>query len=394
MSSFCLFIFQIGAIPHLYFDELHYVPSATQWLHGVPTRNIEHPLLAKLIMAFFIKIFGDNYIGWRLGSVLFGSASLVLVYQMSLHIFKQKSLAILVGFYSLFNFWFFVQSRVAMIDVFMVVFFLAALLAQWHFYESQRKKDFYLSAFFWGCALACKWSIFIFFIPCSLALFLQLWKLKKGKVFLREVFCFFLGTFGVYYASFIPYLFIEGEAKLQWYEIFITMPLRMYELQKSVGGTHIYESKWYTWPLMLRPIWYEFKQFSGENLFQGIQMIGNPLQMVLGILSCFGILLGWKRITHPLVKELFIIFIVSYLAWGLVPRKMTYFYYFFPSAVLYSFLLPMAGQLFLSSRILKIFLLMMVLISLGLFVYFYPILSGSYAPEAWRSLWYWYKGWI
>lgn len=392
--SFFLFVFQIGVIPHLYFDELHYIPSATQWLHGVPTKNIEHPLLGKLIMAFFIHILGDNYLGWRMGSVLFGCVSIVFVYKIALVVFKEKSIAILIGFYSLFNFWFFVQSRVAMIDIFMVGFFLAALLAQLHFYESQKKIDLYLSAFFWGCSFACKWSIFIFFIPCLVALFIHLWRKQNRHGFFKSAFSFLLIFAGVYYLSFAPYLFIETEVKLKWYEIFFSMPLRMLELQKSVGGTHVYESKWYTWPLMLRPIWYEFKWNQGEDYFQGIQMIGNPLQMFLGLLSCLGIVVGWRRIKNPLTKELFIIFITSYVAWALIPRKMSYFYYFFPSAVLYSFLVPMSGQLFLSKKNLKVFLFIMVVLSLGFFIYFYPILSGSYAPNEWRSLWYWYKGWI
>ena len=44
--------------------------------------NAEHPQLAKLIIAGTIELFGDNPVGWRIGSVLFGMIALIALYAL------------------------------------------------------------------------------------------------------------------------------------------------------------------------------------------------------------------------------------------------------------------------------------------------------------------------
>ena len=79
----------------LIFDEAYYVnaariidhiePPPGADYHGAPfgkDPNAEHPQLAKLIIAGTIKLFGDNPIGWRIGSVLFGLLALIALYTL------------------------------------------------------------------------------------------------------------------------------------------------------------------------------------------------------------------------------------------------------------------------------------------------------------------------
>lgn len=386
LLAFLVFAFHLGVIPHLYFDELHYIPAATQWLHGMPTRNIEHPLMGKLIMAVFVKLFGDNFFGWRLGSVLFGSLSILFVYKIALYYFKEQFTAVVIGLLAIFNFWFFVQSRIAMIEIYMVAFFLMAWFYQLRFFEEQVSKYLYLSAIFWGLSIATKWSIVVFFFP-ALALF---W----FRGYRKQIAYFILVIMGVYYLTFIPYILVKNESHLEWYQIFWEMPLRMLELQKSVGGVHVYESKWYTWPLMIRPIWYEYKSLSPENVFQGVFLLGNPLQMAVGLLSVFGALFFWKKIKRPEFKELLFMVLISYFTWAVIPRKMTYFYYFFPSAVLYLFLIPMFFEVSFKKNIFHRALLVFLGASIGLFIFFYPVLSGILTPVSIRNHWLWFSSWI
>jgi predicted membrane-bound dolichyl-phosphate-mannose-protein mannosyltransferase len=79
----------------LIFDEAYYINAARVIDHinpppGAPYHdapfggdpNAEHPQLAKLIIAGTIKLFGDNPVGWRLGSIVFGLIALAALYAL------------------------------------------------------------------------------------------------------------------------------------------------------------------------------------------------------------------------------------------------------------------------------------------------------------------------
>ena len=54
-------------------DEYYYVPAANNILHGLNLGRLEHPPLAQSIIASGIWLFGNNALGWRFFSVIFGS---------------------------------------------------------------------------------------------------------------------------------------------------------------------------------------------------------------------------------------------------------------------------------------------------------------------------------
>lgn len=79
----------------LIFDERYYVnaarvidgidPPAGDPYHGAPhgkDPNAEHPQLAKLAIAAGIELFGDDPVGWRIGSVLFGLIAMLALYAL------------------------------------------------------------------------------------------------------------------------------------------------------------------------------------------------------------------------------------------------------------------------------------------------------------------------
>jgi dolichyl-phosphate-mannose--protein O-mannosyl transferase len=169
----------------------------------------------------------------------------------------------------------------------------------------------------------------------------------------------------------------------------------MLKLQKSVIADHPYKSKWYTWPFMIRPIWYEFIKDSTSNYFRGVILLGNPVQMLLGI---FGVIyLTCKTFVNRIQKyELYFLtlFLFSWLVWALVPRGLQFFYYFFVPASLYVILIPLFMKNLISTKKLNLFLSFTVILSLGVFIYFYPVISGNFAPEVVRLKWAWFNSWI
>ena len=66
----------LTAVPHPYFDEVHYLPAARELLVLGEFTNREHPLLGKQLIALGIALFGDNPVGWRLLPTLLGTLAL------------------------------------------------------------------------------------------------------------------------------------------------------------------------------------------------------------------------------------------------------------------------------------------------------------------------------
>ena len=145
-----------------YFDEVHYVPAARQMLEPVlptPMLNPMHPPLAKQLIALSIEAFGDTPLGWRYAGVLFGSLAVVAVYLCGLALFAAQGAAIAAALLAFFNQMLFVQSRIAMLDIFSLSFSLFAIAAFVHGFRRPRPHLWFaLTGLACGLAVACKWS--------------------------------------------------------------------------------------------------------------------------------------------------------------------------------------------------------------------------------------------
>lgn len=118
-------------------DENHYIPEAKALLEGedltADEYNPEHPPLGKLLIAAGIESLGDKPVGWRIASVMFGTASILLFYFISRKLSSKEWLAVLATFLFAFENMCFVMSSLAMLDVFYFTFMLAAFLLYLHY---------------------------------------------------------------------------------------------------------------------------------------------------------------------------------------------------------------------------------------------------------------------
>jgi 4-amino-4-deoxy-L-arabinose transferase-like glycosyltransferase len=127
LLSYFVLLIGIDTPDHPYFDETHYVPAARQLLQthfAVPTLNLEHPPLAKELMALSIWLFGDNPFGWRTMSALFGALALTGVYLCGRALFDDRRAALWATALAALNQMLFVQARIAMLDIFALAFVL------------------------------------------------------------------------------------------------------------------------------------------------------------------------------------------------------------------------------------------------------------------------------
>src|SRR5215213_5737836 len=123
------------------FDELYYAYTAGKYVAGeeaysteIPPRDdpaIEwtHPPLAKLLIAGGILIAGDNPLGWRMASVLFGVAGAVITYLLALSLTSNRVTSGVAAGLLLMDGLYLVESRTGMSNLFVLVFANGVLLA-------------------------------------------------------------------------------------------------------------------------------------------------------------------------------------------------------------------------------------------------------------------------
>ena len=121
----------------LIFDETYYVNAARVILGWPSDRyeaaaegldpNVEHPPLAKLILAGSMALFGDNAYGWRLPSVALGTLGILLLYLIARCVGAAAGLALLAAFLLAFDNLFFAHGRLGTLDIFQLTFMLLGL---------------------------------------------------------------------------------------------------------------------------------------------------------------------------------------------------------------------------------------------------------------------------
>ena len=331
------------------FDEVHYVPAAKQMLEpGTPTPllNPMHPPLAKQFMAWSIRAFGDVPLGWRYPSALFGALAIVAMYLCGLVLFGSHGPALATAALTFLNQMVFVQSRIAMLDIYALTFDLFGIAAFMHGFRRQRPDiAFGLAGLAFGLAGACKWSGFFPLGVCiaivAIMRLMQGWRAQfaEGNAddwyrpdrwpdfrYTHFALCLVLVPALVYFATFIPrYGFSVGDI--------LEAQRRIFAENAGSHPPHLYMSSWPSWPLLVRPIWYQFDKIADER-FQAVIFLGNPL-ILWPALAALGICLRDWIVTRRADAFLILAFYLGpWLAWATLPRTIGFIYYYLPSATI------------------------------------------------------------
>jgi len=112
----------------LVLDEKHYVEDARSIIERQDTFRPEHPPLGKLIIVSGILMLGDNPLGWRFFSVIFGTLSIILFYLICRKLDMPREATILATFLLALENLSFVQAGVAMLDVYFFTLMLGSFL--------------------------------------------------------------------------------------------------------------------------------------------------------------------------------------------------------------------------------------------------------------------------
>ncbi len=396
-----------------YFDELHYLPAARSLLELAGPANREHPLLGKELIGAGIALFGDRPFGWRIFPALAGCTGL-FAFMRAMWFATYSRLATLTGGILLATaFPLFVQSRIAMLDPFMMAFTLIAL---WQCAGAVREPEtgrirLASAGIALGCAMASKWNA----VPVAMLpgiAFLAIRLKTAGTNFLTIArgppipgmslieAALWLGVLPllIYAATFAPTFFYRHEALTP--AGLIEFHKMMWDLHSTLKDPHPYQSQWPQWIANLRPIWYLYEQVDGAQ--RGVLLIGNPFTMLAGLpalLWCAW--MGIFRRNWPALAVV-VLYAASLGIWVFAAKPVQFYYHYaLPGIFLIAALALALDALWRSNASTAIgnywtrgVALAVVAISIGLFAYFYPILSAAPLPgEQGFATYTWLDSW-
>lgn len=389
-----LFSFRLGTPGIFVFDEVHYVPAARKLLELSGPANVEHPLFGKSLIALGIALAGDNPVGWRVMSTLAGTATVIAVWGIVRLLTGRDRPAALAGAIAITGQTIFVQARIAMLDTFMAALLAGALaMLLWALKSPQRRWAKWLTgAALLGLAIGTKWAALPYLGFAGLGLIVLRWRRPPDPSLPTVPALAALGVVAgvAYVATFIPATLYHSEPlnllRLPQYHV------HMYALQTQVLPSHTYQSNWWTWPLMLRPIWYLYEPVDGVQ--RGIWLIANPAVAwggLVGVGYCL-----WRGLRQRSLAVLApgLLWLASLAMWAAIPKSLGFYYYYYPSTIWLAVVLGVAldqadpGGAKRRDE-------WYVTACLALFAYFWPVLSAAplNGPGAFHR-WTWFAGWI
>ncbi|MFB2969661.1 dolichyl-phosphate-mannose--protein mannosyltransferase [Aerosakkonema sp. BLCC-F183] len=492
LLSLALHFWGLSRFNSLVFDEVYYVKYAYNYLTNTPLFDA-HPPLGKYMIAIAISIgnyfhFGqdtvNNYVGVQLSplsyrwmNALVGSLLPLIVGAIAYQLSRRPSYALIAALFTTCDGLLLVESRYALINIYLVFF---GILGQLFFLLALQQKAFSrwvlltASGICFGASAGVKWNGLAFLLGIYL-IWICAWVMRwaqrgnptpnpspstgrgaraegqRGRG--REVewgrvtdsqsplqnltrinifqIVFYLGVIPaiVYYLIWIPHLQIN--AKTGFWELHQQM-LGFHERMQSGPKVHPYCSRWYTWPLMLRPIVYFYETATSksepipslpplpagaEKAIYDVHAMGNPALWWLGAIAILVLVaeLGkrvwvWANISgngepnqvyFPQQKELWILLYVvlnyaaNFLPWIKVTRCT--FIYLYMGATIFTFLgLAWLVERWLHSpkprlRMMGVTAIFLILLA---FAFWLPVYLGlPLSPQAFKIR-MWFPSWI
>jgi dolichyl-phosphate-mannose-protein mannosyltransferase len=404
-----------------------YAGDMTRWT----TYEWVHPPTAKLIMSWFVRMFGFQPTAYRLGSVIFGVLTLIFTWRLGRRMFDERY-ALLAALLLATDGMVFTLSRVAMNDIYVTACTTLAMFFIYRWWTEDKWELLLYAGLSFGVGLTMKWNagplaFGMAIIVAGRIAYRAIYgdapppvvetadsedekKGKKGKkknrpkkppprkllrgTQLRWTLLALAGGWIVappilYLMSYIPY-FADGYS---WSD-FEMLNKQIWWYHQALKATHSMSSKWWEWPLVTRPVWFFLHNSPGE--VRVIYAMGNPILWWAFLPSLAWVGVRWYRGRLPADGLILCGFFGCWLPWMFVGR-VAFIQYLLP-AVPFGVLaiarattdlgraLGRAGR-----YVVPAYAALAVLV----FVNFYPFWSGyPISTEAAKgSRYYWFEAW-
>jgi dolichyl-phosphate-mannose--protein O-mannosyl transferase len=387
------------------FDEVYFVRTAENYLKLQYPFEWTHPPLGKLIIAAGISVFGYNPFGWRIMGVIFATLMITVIYILGKKLFGTWIGAFASAFLLTFDFMHFTMARMATVDTYVVLFSLASQLFFLIYLKNVLKNGWsapvqplFLAILFFALGFSTKWLVLYGFAgQLAILAVLRLKEVAKlKKSLLDKIYAFTDHPFSVvvefllvavlvYFLTYIPDMLV-GRSVLD----VLGLQGGMFNYHATLTATHPYSSPWWTWPLMLRPVWL-YVSYLPFSMKSTIVLLGNPAVWWVGFVC---VILAVERAVR---KDLAAIFIATFFFFQWLPyvviSRVTFIYHYYVNVPF----LCLASAYFLSkywsTKWGKVAAVAYFASVVGMFGLFYSVISGTPAPTSWIDSLKWLNGW-
>jgi dolichyl-phosphate-mannose--protein O-mannosyl transferase len=316
----------------------------------------------------------------------------------------------------------FVQTRIATIDTYSVLFILLSFFFMYRYITVNVRASFRktlvplaLSGLFFGFSFATKWTGFYAGAGLLIIYVIRLFQLgryymseeKDGfgeyltKTILYSFLFFVIVPAIVYYLTYIPYGIAQGMTisggmlwSADYFNIVRSNQVSMFTYHSQLDAEHPFSSHWWQWILNIRPILYVRSHLDGARATYGA--FGNPVLWWGGFVAM--VIIAIRVFKHRDGKALFILigYLSQLLPWVAVTR-IVFAYHYFPSTL---FLVLALAHIFNTinerdnSSLGKSAIIGYSGLTGAIFLLFFPALSGLYMPEwYYTSFVRWFSTW-
>jgi dolichyl-phosphate-mannose-protein mannosyltransferase len=405
----------------LVFDETYYAKDACWYAFGSRSlcdidaeQTQVHPPLGKWLISAGVKLFGYDSFGWRVGAALAGIITVALLYVLARRLLGSTMGATLAAGLLAVDFLHFVQSRIAMLDVFVTLFGVTAILflvldrdglllrdperlAPAHRTHSRPWR--WAAGAAAGAAAASKWSGALYAL--TVVVLGVAWELRarrgtegrwlrvareQGPSLLLALVVVPLGVYVVSYAA-----RLGGDvAALPWEEgawlrSLWERQLYMLDFHTRLTSTHPYQSPAWSWLLLRRPVSYYFETDENGDYLE-ILATGSPLVWWMSALALAYVLWRWIQLRDGARPEGVIVaaFGCNYVPWLLLGRgrPAVFLFYLAPALPFMCLALAYVPARFSHLAWMGPAVVGSAAIVLALFAFYYPILANTPIPRS------------
>jgi dolichyl-phosphate-mannose-protein mannosyltransferase len=335
------------------FDETYFAKFAHDYLTNTPFFDAEPPL-AKFLIAGGEWLFKSdpntltNPFGWRFATAVFGTAVIPMMYLFAKRLFGGFVVPCLAAIFALLDGLLLVESRVAVIDIFVVFFnLLTYTLFLMHLQAKDRARSILLltaTGISFGLALSVKWITLAFIATAAMVLAVlylakRRWVKRLFKVRSAQALFDAIGAKRTNLQGPFTYLMLLAVLPAALYVVIFSFHVpfdstkegiwgihqQIYNYHHNLMATHPYGSAWWSWPLLIRPVVYYFNAANGQ--WAGILALGNPVLWWGGLAAVgYAAVRAWKSRALPLLIILFA-FVAHFAPWALIPRVLFIYHY-------------------------------------------------------------------